>query len=188
MYTQCYHQSEDNLQREMKSKLDPFHQQIEEIISMQSTRVQQLEEKMARNPQSGSMSQHTKQQSSQEAKHSTPQQFYSIEEQKSEPIAHQTMTIVQQKTPDRSQQSKDNFLREMKAKLDSFQQKFEEIISMQSMRIQQLEEKVARNPQSDSTSQHIKQQSSQEAEHGTPQQLYSIEEQKNEPTDHQTMK
>ena len=67
----CY-QSVDNLQKEMKAKMDSFEQQLrgltekcikcEEIISTQSARIQQLEEEAARSPQSGGVSQPIQQQ------------------------------------------------------------------------------------------------------------------------------
>ena len=89
-----------------------------------------------------------------------------LESHLTELAANQKM--MQQKTLEACYQSVDNLQKEMKAKMDSFEQqlrgltekciKFEEIISTQSAKIQQLEEEAARNPQSGSTSQPIQQQ------------------------------
>ena len=76
--------------------------------------------------------------------------------------------MMQQKTLEACYQSVDNLQKEMKAKMDSFEQqlrgltekciKFEEIISTQSARIHQLKEEASGSPQSGGTSQPIQQQ------------------------------
>lgn len=159
----CFLQaSVEDLADHMKSHVGPHL----EFINDGCLSVQQQVESLGSNINSQLDEQRQMQRSCQDRMQGISRRTNDLEGQLTDLTAQQK--IMQQKTLEACYQSVDNLQKEMKSKMDSLEHhlrgltekcvKFEEIITMQSARIQQLEEEGTTNQQTSGMTQSVQQQ------------------------------